>query len=420
MLACLSPLGVRAGGAADWFAKHGKGKLEYKLFWHEGARPQDARKRRSEYRLQLELDIPITDSVRLFVAPDLRWDSHHTSAGTFDELNRKEVRRPIFHFKEAYVEYHKGPWEVRLGEQIFAWGTADSYNPTDNLNPHDYVDLVDNEKIPVFALSTTYHISDFTSFQFVIVPLFTPSRFDGQESRWSFFPAAPPDLDFQRHLPGDNLGNIQFAARAKTSTCGWDLSLSYFDGFNDVGRPYLSYDAFGAPQTVHFDFDRIRVVGFDFATTWRDIGIHGEISHTWTQAHHDDSYLQYVFGIDYTFADIRPGQNLRLILEYAGERVTSYGHDRDGVPPTRLGRYLDGSLLARAVYEINESASVELKACANLRSSNNYYIQPSFTFDVNESLRLTAGLDIFVGSSDTFFGQFDQNDRFFLSVEYYF
>ena len=419
-LACLGATAAEGGGAREWFSKHGKGKLEYKLFWHTSTRPQDSRKRRSEARFTLELDVPLGDDLRLFVAPEVRWSTHDFSAGVFDELNRDEMRRPIFHFKEAYVEWSPGPWEIRAGEQIFAWGTADGFNPTDNLNPRDYLDLVDHEKIPVLALSTTYHFSEFTSLQFVLIPLFTPSRFDGQDSRWSFFPPAPPRLDFERHLPGDSLSHMQWAARLRTSWNGWDFSLSYFDGYDDIGRPTLLRDALGVPTVVRFDYDKVRILGFDFATTWGDLGIHGELAHTWTDGRRNDNYLQYVVGVDYTFADIRPGQNLRLILEYAGEHVTRKGRTMDGVPATRLGRHLDGSLLGRAVYELNERLALELKACANLRGGNNFYVQPSLRYDITEDLRLKVGADIFTGSDDTFFGQFDNNDRVFLILEYYF
>jgi hypothetical protein len=426
---CAAPAAAAGESPAEWFAKHGKGKLQYKLFWHSSGRPQESDKRRSEFRLDLELDIPLADRLRLFLHPDLRWDTDDLSAGLFDEHDRGGIRRPIFHFKEAYLEWHSGPWDVRLGEQIFAWGTADGYNPTDNLNPRDYLDLADNEKIPVLALSTTYHFSEATSLQAVLIPLFTPSRFDGQDSRWSFFPAEPP-LEFRRELPDDSFSNMQYALRAKTSVGGWDFSLSYFDGYSDIGRPTLTYEmiaplgplgpVFFVPEGVRFHYDKVRTLGLDFATTWNDIGIHGEVAHTWTDADRDDSYLQYIFGIDYTWADIRPGQNLRLILEYAGEKVTRDGRDLDGIPPTRLGRYLDGSILTRLVYEFSETTQLELKAVANLSGRDNFYFQPVFTFDILEDLRLKLGADIFVGHDDTFFGLFDRNDRFFLTLEYYF
>jgi hypothetical protein len=40
--------------------------------------------------------------------------------------------------KEATVSGPQGPVEVTVGKQIYAWGTADAFNPTDNVNPYDY------------------------------------------------------------------------------------------------------------------------------------------------------------------------------------------------------------------------------------------------------------------------------------------
>ena len=38
------------------------------------------------------------------------------------------------------------PVDVTIGKQFFAWGTADAYNPTDNLNPYDYLDVLDTRQ----------------------------------------------------------------------------------------------------------------------------------------------------------------------------------------------------------------------------------------------------------------------------------
>jgi hypothetical protein len=197
-------------GVRDWFAEHGRGSLEYRLYWYSRGRAHDERKRHSEYRAELELDIPLTEHFRLFLVPEFRWDSHHHTAGAFDELNRDELRRPAFHFKEAYLEWQDGPWQVRAGEQIFAWGTADGYNPTDNLNPRDYLELVDNEEIPVPALNLSYQVGPLSSLQFVVAPVFIPSRSAAQDSRWCLFPAQPV-LDFESYRPADTASNVRSA-----------------------------------------------------------------------------------------------------------------------------------------------------------------------------------------------------------------
>ena len=150
------------------------------------------------------------------------------------------------------------------------------------------------------------------------------------------------------------------------------------------------------------------------------VGLHGEFAHTTTDSGRDEDYIQYVVGLDYTWADVRPGQNLRLILEYAGEHVTSHDREPSVLPPTRLSRYLDGSVLTKLTYEFSETAKAQLKLAANLHGEDNYYVQPSVTIDLREDLRLEAGLDILTGSRHSFFGQFRDNDRFFLKLAYSF
>ena len=61
-----------------------------------------------------------------------------------------------------------------------------------------------------------------------------------------------------------------------------------------------------------------------------------------------------------------------------------------------------------------------MKVAANLRGDDNYYVQPSVIVDLREDLRLEAGLDILTGPRSSFFGQFRDNDRFFLTLAYSF
>ncbi len=45
-------------------------------------------------------------------------------------------------------------------------------------------------------------------------------------------------------------------------------------------------------------------------------------------------------------------------------------------------------------------------------------IRPSVVYDLSDELRLRAGADLFYGSRHGLFGQFDQNDRVSLSLEW--
>ncbi|HIC90170.1 MAG TPA: hypothetical protein EYP04_12320, partial [Anaerolineae bacterium] len=37
----------------------------------------------------------------------------------------------------------------------YAWGKADAFNPMDQINPRDYLDVLENEKIGVVSASVT-------------------------------------------------------------------------------------------------------------------------------------------------------------------------------------------------------------------------------------------------------------------------
>ncbi|MDQ7054066.1 MAG: hypothetical protein Q9P14_14720 [candidate division KSB1 bacterium] len=67
---------------------------------------------------------------------------------------------------EAYIDVYGfvlDNFDLRIGKQRLNWGTADRLNPTDNLNPDDFSDLVNfAEKVPTWAVKGSYYVGDFT------------------------------------------------------------------------------------------------------------------------------------------------------------------------------------------------------------------------------------------------------------------
>src|SRR5204863_8836647 len=109
--------------------------------------------------------------VRLVV--DVRKDDDDLTDGVTFQIQEKNRRRSILDVKEAVLALRAGPLETTIGKQIFAWGTADAFNPTDNLNAYDYLDVIDNEKIGVYAAALRVTAAA-TSATVVVVPVFTP------------------------------------------------------------------------------------------------------------------------------------------------------------------------------------------------------------------------------------------------------
>ncbi|RMF10050.1 MAG: hypothetical protein D6762_02365, partial [Candidatus Neomarinimicrobiota bacterium] len=78
---------------------------------------------------------------------------------------------------EMYIDFHFDRAELRLGRQFIFWGAADWVNPTDVINPWDFLHLsseVEDYRVPVLALNATYYWSQM-SLQTVLIPAFTPT-----------------------------------------------------------------------------------------------------------------------------------------------------------------------------------------------------------------------------------------------------
>jgi hypothetical protein len=243
------------------------------------------------------------------------------------------THRSVLGLKEAALTVRPGGGvDVSLGKQIFAWGTADFYNPTDNLNPYDFLDPIDNEKTGVYSVASRLTVGP-SSLVFVIVPVFTPSRAPFGKSRWTPVPDSPVILD-SREVPEPAWDNIQYATRARTTLAGWDVSASYYDGFENTGVLRSVPD-----DQLHFTpvFTRQKVAGLDFSTTFGKLEWHTEGAFKLVQRNGRHDRFQGITGVNYTWDEIglKWLDQIALIFEYARETILTSTR-RPIVEPTGL------------------------------------------------------------------------------------
>ena len=136
---------------------------------------------------------------------------------------------------EAYVEFNQFIWDnldLKIGKQRIAWGTADKFNPTDNLNPNDLTDFLDFEaKVPSSAIKASYYWGDYT-ITGVWLPLFEPALLP--RGGTGFFLGQVPN---KVEEPPKTLENGMFALKLSGTALNLDYSLSYFKGFDDIPIP---------------------------------------------------------------------------------------------------------------------------------------------------------------------------------------
>lgn len=370
---------------------------------------------RTELKLKLEYLQPIAPGIRFFASPVLWLDNDDYADGIIKRLEDRDKRRESINADEFYLDIRGRDFDVRLGKQIFAWGQALIYNPTDNLSPWDYSDLLDYYKIGQFALDGKYYWKNLT-FGAALIPTFTPSRLPRPDTHFSFTPS-----DFQypineRDFPKTTIGNVQYALKVSaTGIKGWDFSLSYYDGFNDITTPIIENN-----NTLTPTYTRIRVPGMDVSRMFGKMGVHAEIAQFISEGETADDYLHTILGINYKWTDLISTHNLGISLEYAREDVTHKGRAPNRFESSGLGRVFKNSVISRLTYELSDTARFTLFATANFMPSTNTYIQPKFEYSFIDNVWVEGGFDILNGRKSTFWGQFDDEDRSFLTVKYSF
>lgn len=406
-----------------------KGQAILKGFTYFREAPADDELALAEAILQLEWSRRLTEWADVKLVLEARKDTDSLVGGIGFEVPDRRRQRSILELREGTVTIRRGPVDVTLGKQIVAWGTADAYNPTDYVNPYDFLDVVDNEKLAVFAAvaRVTAGASSLTG---VLIPAFTPSRLPLARSRWA---PTPPEgqtaLVADRELPAQTIENMQYAARLKTTVGGWDLSTSYFDGFEHT--PVLRLSAVEVapgivlPQVTPV-FTRIRAVGLDASTTYRRLEIHGESAFKLVERNGREDRLQTIAGVNYTLDELGLAWLDRIVFvaEYAREiELASHRKSRivaRGEVPGIGDLAFRNAVAGRVTLVFNEDTQLKLTGTADLTRSFNYYAQVKLTRKLGDAFQIDAGFDVLDGRRDTFWGNWRDNDRFFFRFAYFF
>lgn len=232
--------------------------------------------------------------------------------------------------------------DIKIGRQIVQWGTADKFNPTNNINPDDLEDRpLFTEPIANQMVVVDYApLQDKLWFQGVYVPMFFPALLPPSASAALKDPQTP--VPWARDSDSVRLGNLQdllvldpslvptvtghvrqpsrrftsgqSAVKIGTSLGEIDMSLSYYNGRHDIPTPVDVRSTVKDPQLEPNDvaeccyesdvtliYPRMQVVGFDFAAELpflRNMGIWGEGALFFPQA--QELAIQFPIPVDVT------------------------------------------------------------------------------------------------------------------------
>ena len=269
---------VRAEIKLDDFLAGAEGEFALRFFHYTEASHTEPHRRKWEAMLKLNFTGELfareeSPAINFTLKPVLRADSVGQTSHVLDEKTERHSEYYALNLDEAFITISGEASDWNIGKQIFSWGMADAYNPTDNLNPLVLIDIPDRTKIGVPALSWSHDAERF-SLDMAVMPWFTPARLPGSDNRWrgdfdraAIFPGIPV-MTSERELPGDEIKNLQWAVQVRTSELmpGWDWALNFFDGIDPAGVLRADPTPYNILLTqVYPDF---REFGFSFSTLW--------------------------------------------------------------------------------------------------------------------------------------------------------
>lgn len=313
---------------------------------------------------------------------------------------------------EAWYEYAQGSLALTFGRQFIVWGKADGVRVTDILCPSDLTSLGAGEddigRLPIDGVRVRFSAGDWTA-DGVWIPLFTPAALPVSEDNPFTKLSQPPTVTVSGiTLPVSvkndplpiGLGDGEYAFRLSYAGAALDASVGGYYGWNDL--PRLTKEALIDPDThqlsgleIEGSWYRIGMIGADAGIPVGPVILRFETAfflnryfegEGLTDATRENQVI-LMGGIDWM-----PG-TWKLTAQYVEDRIIDPA-------PTILRNSRSASVTASAAKSLFRD-SLEL-AAAGVLSLTDFggYGKLSAGYDLDDSLTVTVGADLFYGGPD--------------------
>jgi hypothetical protein len=337
------------------------------------------------------------------------------------DLARKEDAQS--ELREFYVEKSLGAFDFKVGRQITVWGRADRVNPTDNLSVSNLKLLMtdtEDQRLGVAAIQAVYNFG-----QYRLIGIYIP------EWRSPTYPIGNSAGASVSNFSKSGFQN-QFGIKLDNSGGAVDWSFSYFDGFSKI--PDLSLASPSASGlNVGLNYNRIRVIGADFALNLGSYGFRGEAAYARTENSDGTNpliqkpNLYAVIGGDRTFFETF-NVNAQIMYRHA------FGfHDaaRTSDPNIRTVASIEsiitnqqfedqaGMTLRPSYKMFNETLEMEV-AFVRWFGKGESLIRPKVTYAFTDKFKGIVGGEIYSGPPDSTFGLLKHASSAFAELRYNF
>ena len=314
---------------------------------------------------------------------------------------------------EAYFDLYLTNTDLRVGKQLINWGSAYEINPSSMSNPYDLTALnPTEEKLGVPAVKSKYYFNNTTSLTGVIITDFIESPVPAslQKTMVSDIKAnfakqigspygemiVSQNLQVKESKPKiDELSELEYAVNfMKRDVRGFDLSASYFNGYEDLPSitsdldevsKELAYIAQNYPTQrtteLNVGYKRTQGLGLNAIGSIGSVGVWSELNYQINED--DEKTIDVVLGSDYTFEN-----NLYTVAQLIHRNYQDHQISRGEMNYLLL----HGDKPFRQIHQIKANIIYDL-------GIGNYMFNPEMTFSLSNNLDLDLGT-VLTGDSE--------------------
>ncbi len=383
--------------------------------------------------LTVEMGVDLSQKTRLTIIGRIRSDfADNLEPGKPSQHNRSNWSKRLLlgdhidaELREAYVDMEIGSTFLRLGKQQVVWGQADGLKVLDVLNPQSFREFVladfEDSRIPLWTLNAEIPIGN-AFLQLLWIPDRTYDDIPAAGATYAFtspliVPQAPANVPvtlLPPERPDHFFKDSDVAMKLAAFVGGWDLSFNY--AFHYVDKPVIRRELTANGIIVLPTYERTHLVGGTFSNVFGEFTLRGEVGYSTDMYFLSDDpldddgvvrsgELSYVLGLDF-----QGWRDWFISVQVFQSIVTNPvpGMVRDKVDTSM-------TLLLRRDF-MNEVLTAEVLWIQSINHGDGL-VQMSLEYELRSNVRLKLGADIFYGSSQGLFGQFDHNDRVTMAVE---
>jgi len=369
-----------------------RGFLETGAFLYPQTAPNDSSHAVGDGLFRYEAFYKLTD-LRFAAGVDARYDTHQQTGTDFSFFDRTR-RRPAFNIRRLSATYTHGKLTVETGKQLIRWGKTDILNPTDRFAPRDFLNVIDNDFMPITAARVTYG-SQSDTIDVVFSPRLTPGRIPLLNQRWS--PPVP-----LREAEPDFPGAPQYGARWNHIGGAVEYSFSFYNGFDHLPLFRLT-----PLFTLQRFYPQLRMYGADAAMPLGPITAKAEAAYFTSTNPQSDEYVLYVIQLERQLGE------WTFVGGYAGEATTDH-RSTVGFSPTRgYAR----SLVGVATYTIDTNRSLTLQTVIR-QNGGGAWLRAEYSQAFGQHFRATVGYSLIHGDPTDFIGQYQHNSHALVTLRY--